>query len=137
MTNNYNPTQSKVWSSALNVSNKIQNLTNYYTEEELQPLTDALEKAQSLQHQLEAEIKEQDGYQQTVSGYEKSLNLIRSMEEDLIVAFDQGCITERELKITLEAIAIYTHDVKAHQNKGRANHKLFQHIQPTTKTVAE
>ncbi len=137
MTDNYNPTQSKVWSSALNVSNKIQKLTSHYTDEELQPLADVFKKAQSLQHQLEAEIGEEDGYKKTVSGYEKSLNLIRSMEEDLILAFDQGCITERELKITLEAISIHIHDIKAHQNKGRANHKLFQHLHPVSKTVAE
>ncbi len=133
MTDDYNPTQNKVWSSALNVSKKIYNLTTYYTEEDLQPLTDALEKAQNLQNQLEEEIKEE--YKQTFSGYQKSLNLVSSMEEDLILAFDQGCITERELKITLEAISIYVHEIKSHQDKGKSTHKLLQHLKPTTKQV--
>lgn len=136
MTDNYNPTQSKIWSSALNVSKKIYNLTNYYTEEDLQPLTDALKKAQSLQDQLAVEIKEEE-FQQTFSGYQKSLNLIRSMEQDLILAFDQGCITERELKTTLEAISIYIHEIKSHQTREKASHKLIQHLQSTPSTTLE
>jgi len=136
MTDNYNPAQNKVWSSALNVSKKIYNLSNYYTEEDLQPLTEAFKKAQSLQQQLEEEIREEE-YKQTFSGYQKSLNLIRSMEKDLIFAFDQGCITERELKITLEAISIYIREIKSHQDTGEADHKLLHHLQTFPQTNAK
>ena len=77
MTDDYNPTQNKVWSSALNVSKKIYNLTTYYTEEDLQPLTDALEKAQNLQNQLEEEIKEGDKVTFETEKGQKGLNAVR------------------------------------------------------------
>lgn len=137
MTDNYNPSQSKVWSSALNVSKKIYNLTSYYIEEDLQPLAEILKnKVQTLQDQLQDEIREEE-YRTTFSGYQKSLVLIRSMEEDLISAFDQGCITERELKTTLEAISIYVHEIQSHQNKIKGNHQLLQHLQPIPQANVE
>lgn len=128
MIKNYTNSQLKVWNSVVNVSKKISNITNFFMEEDLKSIGDSLRNtAQKLQTQLEEEIKEEE-YDHTFTGYKKSLNLVNMMEEDLIFAFDQGCITERELKVTLEAITIYTQEIKSHLNQSTQNHKLLKHL---------
>lgn len=128
MIKKYTNSQLKVWNSVINVSKKISNITNFFMEEDLKSMGETLQNtARKLQEQLEEEIKEEE-YQNTFTGYKKSLNLVNMMEEDLIYAFDQGCITERELKITLEAITIYTQEIKTHLNKNEESHKLIRHL---------
>lgn len=128
MIKKYTNSQLKVWNSVINVSKKISNITNFFMEEDLKSMGETLQNtARKLQEQLEEEIKEEE-YQNTFTGYKKSLNLVNMMEEDLIYAFDQGCITERELKITLEAITIYTQEIKTHLNTSEESHKLIRHL---------
>lgn len=132
MIKNYTYSQNKVWNSVLNVSQKISNITNYLIDEDLKSMGENLDQnAQRLQKQLIEEIEEE--YARTFSGYNKSLAMVKSMEKDLIGAYDKGCITERELKITLEAITIYRQAIKSHISQNPEGHKLHQYLKKTVK----
>lgn len=132
MIKGYTYSQNKVWNSVLNVSQKISNITDYLIDEDLKAMGANLDQnAQRLQKQLIEDIEEE--YVRTFSGYKKSLAMVKSMEEDLIEAYDQGCITERELKITLEAITIYKQALKSHISQNPEGHKLHQYLKNNVK----
>lgn len=132
MIKDYTYSQNKVWNSVLNVSKKISNITDYLIDEDLKLMGENLDQnAQRLQNQLMEEIEEE--YIKTFSGYNKSLSMVESMEKDLIEAYDQGYITERELKITLEAITIYRQAIKSHISQNPEGHKLHQYLKNNVK----
>ncbi len=124
MEKNYTYSQLQVWQSARDVSKKIFNLTHYFPEEEAQELAEAIRlSAESLPTQVASEIMEE-----TKRPFQKSIDLLNMLEGHLVSAFDQGCITERELKTSLEATNIYFQCLTSHQNKAEDSH-LVKHLQ--------
>lgn len=122
MEKNYTYSQLQVWQSACDVSKKIFNLTHYFPEEEAQELVEAIrQSAESLPTQVASEIMEE-----TKRPFEKSIELLNMLEGHLVNAFDQGCITERELKTSLEATNIYFNCLTAHRNDEES--QLVKHL---------
>ena len=132
MEKNYTYSQLQVWQSARHVSQKICDLINYFPDEEIEDVVERIRtNAKSLPFQIAEELQEEES-SKTFSTYIKSKNILEILEEELIHAFDQSCITERELKITLEAINIYSHQLKKHQSKTNDEHKLIAHLYKKT-----
>ena len=124
MEKDYTYSQLQVWQSAHNVSKKIFKLTHYFPEEESQELVDVIrQSAESLPKQVASEIMEE-----TQMPFQKSIELLNMLEGHLVNAFDQGCITERELKTSLEATNIYFQCLTSHQNKAEES-QLVKHLQ--------
>lgn len=122
MEKNYTYSQLQIWQSARDVSQKIFNLTHYFPEEESPHLVEAIRhSAQSLPKQVASEFMEE-----AKMPFQKSIELLNMLEGHLVDAFDQGCITERELKTSLEATNIYFRCLTTHQ-KDDKNH-LIQHL---------
>lgn len=122
MEKDYTYSQLQVWQSARDVSKKIFNLTHYFPEEESQELVEAIrQSAESLPTQVASEIMEE-----TQLPFQKSIELLNMLEGHLVNAFDLGCITERELKTSLEATNIYFRCLTAHKNNNDS--QLVQHL---------
>ncbi len=122
MEKDYTHSQLQVWQSARDVSKKIFNLTHYFPEEESQELVEAIrQSAESLPTQVASEIMEE-----TQLPFQKSIELLNMLEGHLVNAFDQGCITERELKTSLEATNIYFRCLTAHKNNNDS--QLVKHL---------
>lgn len=124
MEKNYTYSQLQVWQSARDVSKKIFNLTHYFPEEDdEQELVEVIRKsAASLPTQVASEIMEE-----TKMTFQKSIELLNMLEGHLVTAFDQGCITERELKTSLEATSIYFQCLTTHQHDGGES-QLVKHL---------
>lgn len=128
MEKSYTYSQLEVWRSAMNISEKIFNLTNYFPEDAPHLAETIRTKAKTLPTLVAAEFME-EAHLKVLSNYQKSLELLNLLEEKLIHAFDQGCITERELKTTLEATDIYSHHLKSYQNSRKGKHHLVNHLE--------
>lgn len=132
MEKNYTYDQLQVWRSAQTVAQKICNLTNYFPEEDTTDLINTIRSnAQSLSDQIKIELQEKEDLE-VITLYQKSLELLNKLEGNLIDAYDQGCITERELKTTLEATNIYSHCLKTHRNNKKGKHLLIEHLDNQT-----
>ena len=126
MEKNFTYPQLQVWRSAQNVSQKIYNLTNYFPEEEVHDMADTIRhNAKTLAAQVSPEYVAKDQ-----TGLQSSMDLIQLLQEELIYAFDQGCITERELKTTLEAINIYAAQLEKYRGSANVDskHLLLNHL---------
>lgn len=139
MEKNYTYSQLRVWRSAQSVAQKIFNLTYCFPEEEAPDLVETIRSnAQSLPVQIAIEFKEETNVE-AITPYQKSLELLNKLESYLVVAYDQGCITERELKTILEVTNIYSHCLQAHRanHDNQDKHYLLAHLNNLDKISEE
>src|SRR5690606_31689623 len=128
MEKTYTYSQLQVWHSAKNLSQKICDHLSFYLDEDIKEVVERIKgHAKSFPLQVEEELKEEIT-SQTFSGSMPSQLTLKTLEGELIDAYDQSCITERQLKTTLEAINIYEHQLQRYLTNGDKDHKLIHHL---------
>src|SRR5690606_11881547 len=83
--------------------------------------------AKSFPLQVEEELKDENT-SRTFSGSMPSQLTVKVLEGERMDAKEQSCITERQVKTTLEAINIYEHQLQRYLTNGDKDHKLIHHL---------